>query len=38
VGAIDDGACKLTFEHVGLGNELECKDMCSNGSRTYVAQ
>jgi uncharacterized protein YndB with AHSA1/START domain len=26
---IDEHACELTFEHIGLNDELECKDMCS---------
>lgn len=33
---IDDGACEVTFEHVGLNDELECKDMCSRSWDHFV--
>ena len=33
---IDDGACELTFEHLGLTDELECKDMCSRSWDHFV--
>jgi uncharacterized protein YndB with AHSA1/START domain len=31
-----DGACELTFEHRGLNDELECKDMCSRSWDHFV--
>jgi uncharacterized protein YndB with AHSA1/START domain len=31
-----DGACELTFEHLGLTDELECKDMCSRSWDHFV--
>ena len=30
------GACELTFEHLGLNDELECKDMCSRSWDHFV--
>jgi uncharacterized protein YndB with AHSA1/START domain len=36
ITAIDDGACELTFEHLGLNDELECKDMCSRSWDHFV--
>jgi len=33
---IDDGACELMFEHLGLNDELECKDMCSRSWDHFV--
>ena len=33
---IDGGACELTFEHVGLTDELECKDMCRRSWDHFV--
>ena len=33
---LDDGACELTFEHLGLNDELECKDMCSRSWDHFV--
>jgi uncharacterized protein YndB with AHSA1/START domain len=33
---IDDGSCELTFEHLGLNDELECKDMCSRSWDHFV--
>jgi uncharacterized protein YndB with AHSA1/START domain len=33
---IDDGACELTFEHRGLDDGLECKDMCSRSWDHFV--
>lgn len=36
VTPIDDGACELTFEHVGLNDALECKDMCSRSWDHFV--
>ena len=36
IAAIDASACELTFEHVGLNDELECKDMCSRSWDHFV--
>jgi hypothetical protein len=33
---IDEGTCELTFEHLGLNDELECKDMCSRSWDHFV--
>ena len=33
---LGDGACELTFEHLGLDDELECKDMCSRSWDHFV--
>ena len=33
---LGDGACELTFEHLGLDDELECKDMCSRSWNHFV--
>jgi uncharacterized protein YndB with AHSA1/START domain len=33
---IDDRTCELTFEHLGLNDELECKDMCSRSWDHFV--
>jgi uncharacterized protein YndB with AHSA1/START domain len=33
---LGDNACELTFEHVGLNDELECKDMCSRSWNHFV--
>jgi uncharacterized protein YndB with AHSA1/START domain len=33
---IDESACELTFEHLGLDDELECKDMCSRSWDHFV--
>ncbi len=33
---IDQVTCELTFEHVGLNDELECKDMCSRSWDHFV--
>jgi hypothetical protein len=33
---IDDGCCELTFEHRGLTDELECKNMCSRSWDHFV--
>jgi uncharacterized protein YndB with AHSA1/START domain len=33
---LDDGACDLTFEHRGLDDELECKEMCSRSWDHFV--
>ena len=33
---LDDGSCELTFEHLGLTDELECKDMCSRSWDHFV--
>lgn len=36
ITAIDDDACEVTFEHVGLNDQLECKDMCSRSWDFFV--
>lgn len=36
VTPLDDGSCELTFEHVGLTDDLECKDMCSRSWDHFV--
>jgi uncharacterized protein YndB with AHSA1/START domain len=33
---IDDDSCELVFEHVGLNDQLECKDMCSRSWDHFV--
>lgn len=33
---IDDEGCELTFEHRGLNDHLECKDMCSRSWDHFV--
>ena len=33
---LDEGSCELTFEHRGLDDELECKDMCSRSWDHFV--
>jgi uncharacterized protein YndB with AHSA1/START domain len=33
---LDDGGCELTFEHLGLNDKLECKDMCSRSWDHFV--
>ena len=33
---IDNGSCELNFEHRGLNDELECKDMCSRSWDHFV--
>ena len=33
---LEGDACELTFEHVGLDDELECKDMCSRSWDHFV--
>ncbi|HTW07914.1 MAG TPA: hypothetical protein VME46_10405 [Acidimicrobiales bacterium] len=33
---IDDSSCELTFEHRGLNDNLECKDMCSRSWDHFV--
>ncbi len=33
---LGDGASELTFEHLGLNAELECKDMCSRSWDHFV--
>jgi uncharacterized protein YndB with AHSA1/START domain len=30
-------SCELTFRHVGLNDEMECIDMCTNGWNHYLA-
>jgi uncharacterized protein YndB with AHSA1/START domain len=36
ITTLDDGACELTFEHLGLNDDLECKDMCSRSWNFFV--
>ena len=36
IAPLDAGACDLTFEHVGLNNELECRDTCSRSWDHFV--
>lgn len=36
IAAIDASACELTFEHVGLNDQLECKEMCSRSWDHFV--
>ena len=33
---IDSGSCEITFEHRGLTDQLECKDMCSRSWDHFV--
>ena len=33
---IDDDSCEVTFVHVGLNDNLECKDMCSRSWDHFV--
>ena len=33
---IEAGSCELPFEHVGLNDQLECKDMCSRSWDHFV--
>lgn len=33
---LDEGACELTFEHRGLTEDLDCKDMCSRSWDHFV--
>jgi hypothetical protein len=36
IAPIDADTCELTFEHVGLNDQLECKDMCSRSWDHFV--
>lgn len=36
ITAIDDGSCELIFEHRGLDERLECKEMCSRSWDHFV--
>ena len=36
ISSIDDGACELTFEHIGLDDRLDCKEMCSRSWDHFV--
>jgi uncharacterized protein YndB with AHSA1/START domain len=36
ITAIDDSACELKFEHLGLDDQLDCKDMCSRSWDHFV--
>ena len=33
---IEEGSCEVTFEHRGLNDQLECKDMCSRSWNHFV--
>jgi len=33
---IDNGSCELNFEHCGLSDRLECKEMCSRSWDHFV--
>jgi len=33
---LGDGACELTFQHLGLNDQLECTDMCSRSWNHFV--
>jgi uncharacterized protein YndB with AHSA1/START domain len=33
---LDAGSCELTFEHRGLNDALECKDMCSRSWDHFI--
>ena len=33
---LDESSCQLTFEHLGLTDELECRDMCSRSWNFFV--
>ena len=33
---LDDTSCELTFEHRGLNDDLDCKDMCSRSWDHFV--
>jgi uncharacterized protein YndB with AHSA1/START domain len=33
---LDEGTCELTFEHRGLDDRLECKEMCSRSWDHFV--
>ncbi len=33
---IDNGSCEVNFEHRGLNDKLECKDMCSRSWDHFV--
>jgi uncharacterized protein YndB with AHSA1/START domain len=36
IASIEADACELIFEHVGLNDQLECKDMCSRSWDHFV--
>jgi uncharacterized protein YndB with AHSA1/START domain len=36
IAPLDAGSCELTFEHVGLNDQLDCKDMCSRSWDHFV--
>ena len=33
---LDDGSCELTFEHRGLNDDLDCKEMCSRSWNHFI--
>lgn len=36
IAPVDAETCELTFEHVGLNDQLDCKDMCSRSWDHFV--
>jgi uncharacterized protein YndB with AHSA1/START domain len=36
IAPINSGSCELTFEHRGLNDQLECRDMCSRSWDHFV--
>jgi uncharacterized protein YndB with AHSA1/START domain len=36
ITALDDRSCELAFEHRGLNDELECKDMCGRSWNHFI--
>lgn len=36
IAPLDDGSCELSFEHHGLDDQLECKDMCSRSWNHFI--
>ena len=36
ITSISDTSCELTFEHLGLNDQLDCKDMCSRSWDHFI--
>jgi uncharacterized protein YndB with AHSA1/START domain len=36
ISAMDDDSCEVSFEHIGLNDDLDCKDMCSHSWDHFV--
>lgn len=36
IAPLEDGSCELTFEHRGLTDDLECKQMCSRSWDHFI--